>query len=187
MIFKNSLASILEAIYLKEPITSKFGKAGIAVNPMNLDYILGRIIIFNLPGIPENIVREAVEHSKTVISRVKFGNPDLDKRVNFQPYIMRIDSDVMWDGTAFPCPDEIKETQEVLDMFGDIRDFPESEIPECTPEISIPKITHIRESLVHDCDGNLTCLGWALHQVGVNCGESSKYQDMDVIKTWKVW
>lgn len=183
MIYKNNLTSILEAIYLKEPVTSKFGKSTIVVNPGNLDYILGRTVIFNTLRVPMKIVKGAVEHSKAVISRVKFGDPYIDRKVDFQPYIMRIDPDIMWDGQRLGG----SEGDELMDLFGNIDSLPDSNDEVESPEISIPKVLGLPREDLRDREGNLTCFGWALHQVGVNLMEDTRFRDLDLIKTWKVY
>lgn len=47
-----------------------------------------------------------------------------------------------------------------------------------------PKLLNLPESVLMDSLGNLTSLGWAEHQVGINLGKS--YLDMDLLKTNKV-
>lgn len=182
MIFSGSLASVLEAIYLKEPVTSSFKKAQIAVNPKNLDYFIGKVIIFNRQPNDLEVVRLAVRHFKTVIARVKFMDESLNQAVTFQPYITRIDSDLTWDGQTIRYDGE----EDIDSLFCDI---PENgmEVGDGLPEISIPKVLGLPQSALYDPIGNLTCLGWALHQVGVNLDPKARYRDLDLIKTWKVW
>ena len=50
----------------------------------------------------------------------------------------------------------------------------------------LPKIYGIPKNYLLDNSGNLTILGWAMHQVGINVGNQFIYQDLDLYKTGKI-
>ena len=53
-------------------------------------------------------------------------------------------------------------------------------------KLYFPKIYEITsENRVMDDYGNLSCLGWVLHQVGMNLDKNTRFFDLDVIKTKK--
>lgn len=177
MVFNDGVESYIESIYLEEPVNSKMGACNIFVNPMEVSYIINKTIIINRLDYPLENIYKMLERRNHIISRVQLSDKSLVGRVHFEPYIMRVNYSLCWNGDvlSFPGVDIVKWLEEgQLDMMPD------------TDKVSMffPKLEGLSKCVVMDSLGNLTSIGWALHQVGINLGKT--YLDMDLLKTNKV-
>lgn len=178
MIFAESLESFLEAIYLDERITTKRSGNPIYVNPgVKNDYLVGKTVILTRP-VEDGIIRNLKSNMNSVICRVTCPG------TVFSPYITRINFKIQWNGLSVTLPEGIEDPM----MWARKEDliFIQSTEEGKVGYIGFPKITGVPENLLYDPEGNLTLLGWTLHQVGVNTDMESKYQDLDILKTKKL-
>lgn len=184
MILKDSFEAIIESIYLEETLGKEIGKTDIRVNPRNnrleIDYTIGKTIILTDQHVDPRAVQALLKNDNTVISRVS-----TYEGVKFCPYITYINFNLMWSGEIIECPPEIKDdSRKILEWMGDYDSF------ECDPfspvELYFPKILGVGNSAIYDNLGNLTSLGWLLHQVGINTDKKTKFRDLDLIKTKKI-
>ena len=170
--YSDSLAPIIESIYLEEPIDSSLPHCNIVVNPKNLSYIYGKTIIINDPSYDwSEVVSLAEGHGCRVISRYSVPFPD----ILVQPYLIRINPHLLWSGEVLER-DPTRSQEEILDSLVEkddqhFRYDPDKRI------LYFPKIP-----------GQFnpgSALAWALHQVGENQEFSGKFQDLDVLKLYK--
>ena len=172
--YSDQVEELIEGVYLGEELSTRTGCCGIYVNPANIKYLVGKIVIINRFDYDPSNIGELCGNGCKVISRVWIG----DQRVSYQPYIIRVDEGISWNGLELETgPDgDVYEllrdnyTARTNDRGGDVRLF-------------FPKIYDVEGVL--DERGNLSGLGWALHQVGVNIGDQA-YKDLDVLKTKKL-
>lgn len=179
-IYNNGLEAVIEATYLGEGVVGKTGKSNIEVNPRgSIGYIVGKLVILTNPFCQDEVIDELLRNGNKVISRVAgYGS-----KVPLHPYILRPNFSVMWNGETYECPREVSgELKAFLGWFGGTDSFPINQ--ESGVELFLPKITGMQSPLIYDREGNLTALGWAMHQVGINYGKT--FKDMDILKTKKV-
>ena len=174
MIYFNGLNSVIESIYITDNIDNKVGNCNVFVNPENVKYLTGKVIILNDPDYPESNIDILSSNGCHIISRTFRDREDLE----VQPYILRLNFDIMWNGIVF---NEISNTN--LDSLLD-KDM-------CRYDISnkilyFPKIFNTNTYKTTDNYGNLTALGWALQQVGISIKQSTVFENLDIIKTGKV-
>lgn len=184
MIYNDSPEAILEAAYLEDSITREAGRYSVRVNPkdtpIDLNYIIKKTVILNDPYSTIPIIETLGKGMNTVIGRVSYNSP----LVKFQPYITKINKNVMWNGEILHCPPEIKtNSREILRWIG--KEIITGEGGNVT-KIFFPKICGIDPSAVYDSLGNINILGWVLHQVGINTDKKTKFVDLDLLKTEKV-
>lgn len=186
MIYKDSIEAILEAIYLREGVCGEIGKTNIRVNPaydrLELKYTIGKTIVLNDSIEEPDIIKELEDPDKenTIISRTKYPDP----KIIFNPYILRIDFNIMWNGEIIQCPQGFKNSREVFRWIGDVDDFEYEEGKEI--ELCFPKIRGIPRDFMIDEEDNLTSLGWLMQQVGENIKTDTNFVDLDLIKTKKL-
>lgn len=179
-IYNNGLESVIEAAYLGEGVVGKTGKSNIEVNPRgSIGYIVGKLVILNNPFCPEDIIGELLKNGNKIISRVAgYGS-----KIPLHPYILRPNFSIMWNGETYSCPREVSgELRSFLEWFGGTDSFPIDS--DSGIDLFLPKINGMQSPLVYDREGNLTALGWAMHQVGMNYGKV--FKDMDILKTKKI-
>lgn len=170
------LPSIVESIYLGEELGSYDGCSDIIVNPLKTKYLTGKVVIINDVGYDSSEVETLRRNGCKVISRVSSVEGD-----TFQPYLIRICYDVMWNGdTLERLPSVIKADDIVLGRSEVCR----LKLPDY--KLFFPKIERVRKEELMDHLGNLSWLGWVLHQVGINLKEGTDFKDLDVIKTGKI-
>ena len=169
----NTLYSIIESIYLGEKLSDRLGNSKILVCPGNTKYIVGKTVVINHQGYPKECIETLLTNGCKIISRVDLGIPGVD----FQPYILRPDFKVMWNGISLDVSGYTK--------VDDILDFLEDKIIYLESELYFPKLLGLCDSLIKDDSGNLTALGWLMHQVGLNTVDSC-FCDLDLIKTKKL-
>lgn len=190
MIKLTGIESYLEAIYLEERLTERTALADIEVNPQgSVDYIMGKTIIINCNDYSKDQMKILVGgYNNKVYSRV-VGY----EGVKHYPYIMRPNFDIMWNGEVLYCPSNISESKDEIlewiekgryDKKADTINSDTRMVATDYPQIQFPKVYGISPSLLYDKDGNLTILGWALHQVGVNL--VPMFKNMDLLKTKKI-
>lgn len=171
MIFLNGIESIIESTYLNETISTKIGSCNIFVNPKNIKFLARKTVIINIIDYPEEYIQQLINNECKVISRVKY-----DKNIDFEPYILKINSNIFWNGDNIEQPENINEILEddlcSYDMDKNILRF--------------PKLKNIKNIKNIEKDGNLSCIGWVLQQVGINIVENTPFVNLDIIKTGKV-
>lgn len=175
--YSNSLDAVIESIYLGEGLEDSLGRCNIIVNPVNLNYMSGKIAIINDYNYSWNSVSQLVETGSKVISRVHTNIPG----VNYQPYILRVNQRIRWNGEILDLRGKKYKTQEILSLLcGEDQKFKYDVEKQ---ELYFPKI--LTETGTKDSLGDLSCLGWALQQVGINIKTDTKFTDLDVVKTMK--
>ena len=163
MIYLSGLDSIIESIYLSDLISTQIGKAQIFVNPnQRLKYLT-------------DYINQLVDGGNKVISRVYF-NTD---KVEIQPYIIRINDKIRFNGREI-AEDSIEKIDDIL-----LKGY--GEYDEKEKRLYFPKIKIMDKETEPYMDqyNNLTGLGWALHQVGVNMKEGPLV-NLDLLKLKKV-
>ena len=170
MIYLEGLESVIESVYLNDPVSDKVGECKVLVNPENIKYLTGRTIILtgNKPY-PEEKITKLLDNGCKIISRVYTENPNIE----VQPYILRLCFDIMWNGRV------INSCLDVPDLFNS------EEILYKSGVLYFPKIYDPR-ILVQDNYGNLNCIGWALQQVGINIKKDTPFTNLDILKTGKI-
>lgn len=181
MVNNEGIESWLEAVYLGEPVTDKTGKSDIQVNPKTPKYVVGKVVIINRPDYPTEDLDILKENRNTIISRVRL---PIMTGILFQPYIMRVDFRIIWNGDTITCPPDLAQDREALGAW--LMESIGVTSTDTPAEISFPKILGCKRCLLTDQSGNLTALGWGLHQVGVNVKEDTRFLDLDLLKTKKI-
>lgn len=177
-ISENGIDSFLEATYLGIPVSARGDERFIYVNPSAYHYLHGNIVIISNPEYPKENIEWLLKEGIRVIFRNanEFSEPD--------PYILRIEFGVMWNGDVLECPEGLSFTEilEFLKKSCEVEPV-DTGIP---MRVFLPKIYGIPKDYLLDSSGNLTILGWSMHQVGINVSKSLKYQDLDLYKTGKI-
>ena len=169
MIYLCSLESIIESVYLEDTLSGRIGECNIFVNPDNIKYITSKTIIITTTDYEEERIKTLVSNGCKVISRVFYDSPD----VEFQPYILRLNTNIMWNG-------------KILHDYGSGRNLIDSGLADFSNDVLyFPQIYNPTTETM-DKYGNLTSLGWALQQVGVNVKTDTCFTNLDIIKTGKV-
>ena len=173
----NALISIIEGIYLSERFSDRFKNSNILVCPDSTKYVTGKVIIVNHNNYPKEKIEELHSNGCTIISRINL-NYDLDY-VKFYPYLLYPVMNVMWNGLNIDISgiNSISEIERKLEdsIIFDINDN----------KLCFPKLSNINKNLVLDQYGNLSCLGWLMHQIGINMDKNAIFQDLDLLKTKK--
>ena len=169
MIFLNGIESIIEATYLDETISTKISSCNIFVNPRNIKFLARKTVIINIVDYPEECIQQLLNNECKVISRVKY---DI-KGVDFEPYILKINSNVFWNGDNIEQPEDLNDILEEdlcsYDMDRNILRF--------------PKLINTKNI---EKENNLSCIGWTLQQIGINIIKDTPFINLDIIKTGKV-
>lgn len=174
----NTLPCVCEGIYLGEKFSDRLGNSGIFVCPENINYLTGKTVIINQLWYPEENCKILLDNGCKLISRINL--PYISKYpIKFQPYILRPELGVMWNGMLLNV-DGIG-LEDLLEKLEGSIIFNLSQ-----SELYFPKLIGLDENLIRDNDNNLTALGWLMHQVGINTSKSSVFQDMDLLKTKKM-
>lgn len=173
MIYFNGVESVIECVYLSEDLDNKLGSCDVFINPTNVKYLTGKIVILNNPKYPESNIDILSSNGCKIISRTFRDRSDLE----VQPYILRINECLEWNGMV------LQDLQEDLDILLD-KDI-------CRYDINrgilyFPKIYKTGNYKTTDDYGNLSGLGWALQQVGINIKRNTVFENLDIIKTGKV-
>ena len=172
-----SLDRIIEAIYLEEEFDDRLSYCNIHVNPINPTYIIGKIVIINSTDYSKESISILRKNNCKIYYRVSLGDNEKVNKYIIKPYF-----DIMWNGQEI-----------VINTIEDLNKVLENESGEWNislPDYKLyfPKL-YIDNSLgylLKDNFGNLSYLGWLLHQVGINQVSDSKFKDLDIIKSKKV-
>lgn len=175
MIYLEGLESIIECLYLEESISNKSSNCNIFVNPENIKYLMGKTVIINSYDYPEDNLYILLSNGCQVISRIYTAVPN----ILVQPYILRVNDKVRWNGR-------------VINSFSDFSELVENDLCTFDPDnyvLYFPKILSEDQEEIRSTDdyGNLTGLGWALQQVGINVKKDTAFVNIDVIKTGKLY
>jgi hypothetical protein len=171
--FTEELDSIIETIYLGYDFDEKISNSDIIVNPGKTTYITSnKVVIINDPTYPIDKVEALKRNGCKIISRI---NTKIEG-VIVEPYILRPNFSIVWNGDELESPNygNILESTMLVRGHG-VNDH----------KLLFPKIYGPTWIPAIDLDGNLTCLGWALQQVGINLKKDTPFKDLDVTKTLK--
>lgn len=172
MIYLSSLEAIIESVYLEDSLSGKVGECNVFVNPDNVKYIVSKTIIITTPDYDQDKVKALKDNGCKVISRIYYDKPE----VEVSPYILRVNFGIMWNGKIIK--DSYQGGNALVDS-GDVVYDSEEEIL-YFPQIYDEKVISV------DPYGNLTGMGWALQQVGVNIKTDTPFTNLDILKTGKV-
>jgi hypothetical protein len=164
----NGLDSIIESIYLEDRLGSRIGDCNVFVNPENIKYLVGKLVIINSLSYPPEHIQELVDNGNKVVSRIKTGI----EGVLLQPYIIRVSEGIVYNGRT------VKGRLSGDEILQDYCSFPDS-------TLYFPKLDPSCYDVM-DKSGNLSAIGWALHQVGVRIREGLNFPHLDLIKLGKV-
>ena len=173
----NTLYSIIESIYLEEGFSNHLSKSSILVCPENIKYVINKTIIINNTEYSMEYISGLLDNGCTIISRIDLD----DSRVIFQPYIIRPDFGIMWNGMTLDAQGLTKSSE----IIKELEDKIILDTSEKTYKLYFPKIKGLSNELLYDNRSNLTALGWLMHQVGINTCDS-KFTDLDLLKTRKL-
>lgn len=172
MIFLDSLEAIIESIYLEDSLSAKIGECNVFVNPDNIKYLTSKTIIISIPSYDQEKIKILKDNGCKVISRVYYDTPEIE----ICPYILRINNGLMWNGKVIK--DEYQDSRWLIDS-GSIEYDNDNEIL-YFPQIYSDKV------IPTDNWENLTAIGWALQQAGVNIKTNTPFVNLDILKTGKV-
>lgn len=172
MIYLNKLDSIIESVYLEDRLSMKMIACDVFVNPDNIKYLTGKTVVISINDYKSEDIDTLLRNRNKVISRVYIDRDD----VEVQPYLIRVNQNLMWNGKSI---DRFQGLNKLL-LDGDC------EFTERSGMLYFPKIETFEENDVRDQYGNLTCLGWALHQAGKNLNMNTPFVNLDVIKLKKM-
>lgn len=168
MVYFNGLDSIIESIYLEDKLGNKVGDCNVFINPDNIKYLVGKVVIINSLTYPAINIQSLIDNGNKVVSRIK----TKIKEVFYQPYIIRVAPGIMYNGRTV-CGKISND-----EILQDYCYFPDS-------VLYFPKLDPSYYDVMDD-SGNLTALGWALHQVGVKIRDDLSFQNLDIIKLGKI-
>jgi hypothetical protein len=175
---ESGIDSFLEAAYLGIPVSARGEERFIYVNPTAYHYLYGNVVIISNPDYPKKNIDWLIENGIKVIFR------NVNEYSKPNPYILRIEFGVMWNGDVLSCPKNLSFTEVLnfLKMNCEVEPV-DTGLP---MKVFLPKIYDIPKEYLLDSSGNLTILGWSMHQVGINVGNQFVYQDLDLYKTKKI-
>lgn len=172
MIYLSSLESIIESVYLEDSLSGKIGECNVFVNPENIRYLTSKTVIITIPDYDLDKIKTLLDNGCKIISRVYYDIPEIE----LSPYILRLNYGIMWNGKIIR--EDYRGTRSLIDTSDVTYDSD-------TETLYFPQIYN-ESAIVKDNWGNLTSLGWALQQVGVNIKEDTPFVNLDIIKTGKV-
>ena len=175
-----SLPIALESIYLEEELSPRMSDSNIFINPDNPTYIIRKTVIINVLDYPEEKIDILKKNKCNIISRVSTCSSD----VVVSPYILRACFDINWNGKECIVSDVnlsnlFRNSIEEIEWSVEFPDY----------KLYFPKIYCSSDEWVNnlaDKSNNLTCVGWVLHQVGVNIKKDTSLLNLDLIKTKKI-
>lgn len=177
MVYLEGLESIIECIYLNEELDNKISTCEVFVNPSDVKYVVGKTVIINVLGYPKNMVDALLKNNCRIISRVY----DIEnEKIEVRPYILRLNTNIQWNGRL---------VEDYGDNLTDLLERNECDFSIDDYMLYFPKIKSLDKgnSKTMDLYGNLTAVGWALQQVGVNLSSNSTFTDLDIVKTKKLF
>ena len=177
MIYFEGLDSVIESIYLDDELGNKVGDCSVFINPENTRYLIGKVVIINSLSYPSSKVIELLDNGNTVVRRIKPEDAELEDGVLLQPYILRYNGKIQYSGK------EIRESEE-LSNLDILRDY--CSLDSETGVLYFPKLLNPGYSRVLDREGNLSSLGWALQEIGVNIKKDTRFRNLDILKLKKI-
>ena len=170
------ISRLIELVYLQDRFSDSIAKSNILINPDKADYIYGKLIIFNLQErINHNLVSTLLSHGCKIISRIPVnGEPD----INYQPYILRVDKNVMWNGEILDRTEYDNDTHEnILGILGKTEKYK-------LDLVHGQNIFYSSKILINKNEDHnyIDVLDWLLIQTGL--GEK-EYSDFDLVKSGK--
>lgn len=179
MIYFSGVDSIIECEYLSENLSNRVAACNIFVNPDNVKFLIGKIVIINSLEYDYNrYLPILLDNNCKIISRIEI--PDFHDSISFEPYILKICSDIVWNGKV-AGEAEYSTLNSILDE--ELCDFDVSSYLLYFPKIDISEKEKVR---VSDDSGNLTGFGWVLQQVGVNIKKDTPFVNLDILKSGKI-
>ena len=183
----NLLDSIIEGIYLGLEFNPNLPADGYCVIPNRKEkpgtYHNNKKIIITRDNCCSKEVLDFItdpRNNNKVFSRVT-GFSEMYPGIKFLPYIIVPNFNIIWNGLEVTETDFLEEVREYRCIYnwGSIRFYEDKNT------LSLPKIINPSNELVMDSKGNLTSIGWAMQQVGVNIKTDTIFQDLDMLKTKK--
>ena len=175
MIYFEGLDTVIESIYLDDELGNKIGECSVFINPDNTKYLIGRTVILNSTIYLESKIKELLDNGNQVISRLNLG---IDG-ILYQPYLLRISEKIQYSGKEVYKANDYT-AKDILQNYCNLD-------PE-TGTLYFPKLYNLPKYLLQDNFGNLSGLGWACQQVGINIKEDTVFKNLDVIKLKKlIW
>ncbi len=170
------ISRLIELVYLQDRFSDSIAKSNILINPDKADYIYGKLIIFNLQErINHDLVSTLLSHGCKIISRIPVnGEPD----INYQPYILRVDRNVMWNGEILDRTEYDNDTHEnILGILGKTEKYK-------LDLVHGRNIFYSSKILINKNEDHnyIDVLDWLLIQTGL--GEK-EYSDFDLVKSGK--
>lgn len=170
------ISRLIELVYLQDRFSDSIAKSNILINPDKADYIYGKLIIFNLQErINHDLVSTLLSHGCKIISRIPVnGEPD----INYQPYILRVDKNVMWNGEILDRTEYDNDTHEnILGILGKTEKYK-------LDLVHGQNIFYSSKILINKNEDHnyIDVLDWLLIQTGL--GEK-EYSDFDLVKSGK--
>lgn len=179
MIYFSGVDSIIECEYLSENLSNKVAGCNIFVNPDNVKFLIGKIVIINSAEYDYGkYVPTLLDNNCKIISRIELS--DFKEYISFEPYILKICPDVLWNG-KLADDSEYSSLNSILDE--ELCDFDLSSYLLYFPKVDISKKEKVKTT---DKNGNLTGFGWVLQQVGVNIKTDTVFTNLDLIKSGKI-
>ena len=142
MIRFDGIPSILESLYLSVDLTAKLQGITIEVNPENLKFLSGKLVIINSR---EYVLGPERGYGNTFISRISEA-----PGVKYVPYIPRVIPKILWSGMTVNSPKEALESYVFDSGF-----------------LYFPRISGYTET-----SDNLDFLGYLQYQIGYNYYDS---------------
>ena len=186
----NLLNSVIESVYLGVETCEDLKDSSILVAPQyrkdedgtkGLFASLKGIIIQNL-NCCNLVLNWLIDEKNTnnVVSRVS-GYSDKYPMIRFCPYILKPNFNIVWNGISLSEEEFLYAAEE----YKSIDDKLFINYCEYNNILSLPKIINPSKELVMDGEGNLTSIGWAMQQIGVNIKTDTVFKDLDILKTKK--
>lgn len=183
----NLLDSIIEGIYLGLDFNLNLPANGYCVIPNKKErsgvYHNNKKIIITRHNCCSKNVLDFIadpENHNLIFSRV-VGFSEIYPNIKFVPYILVPNFNIIWNGLEITEEEFLKEVEEFVCIYnwGHIRFYEDKNI------LSLPKIINPSKELVMDKEGNLTSIGWAMQQIGLNIKTDTIFKDLDILKTKK--
>lgn len=183
----NLLDSIIEGIYLGLEFSPNLPVDGYCVIPNKKEkpgmYHNNKKVIITRSNCCSKEVLDFItdpDNSNIVFSRIT-GFSEMYPRIKFLPYILVPNFNIVWNGLEVTELEFLEEVEDYKCIYnwGNIRFYEDKNI------LSLPKIINPSKELVMDSEGNLTSIGWAMQQVGLNIRTDTIFKDLDILKTKK--
>lgn len=161
MVLMTGLDSVIESLYLREDLSTKIKDSDIVVNPMST-YIAKKVVIINKKYYPSTYIDELLSNDNTLVSRF----PTYDSRIHFDPYELRMNDSIRCLGSNIDLVTE--------NLYEEINHLFDNGI------LYYPKPLIFYDYMNN---GYLTVLGYLLYQLGCKLEVSTRYTELDIIKS----